>query len=612
MDLPRPVQLSLFVAASALALMALVFGIDRMTNAGEVLGDVEVVGVDLGGLDERSAIERLEELESHLLDSPVVVEVAGHEFALDPEDIDFDIRERDVVETAMENGRSGNVANQFGWWLGRFGGDRAKVALAYDYDEDALAEIIRGWEIEGIAQPAYPGEVWIEDGNVVYAYPAEGTGIERDAAVDLIRTALADPTRRPVTLPTRFLEPPITDEDVDEAVAVAQEIIAGDVTLSNPEHGTSVVIPRRVISEALDVVLDETTDEPSFTFSLHREPIVDYVAALGPSLETEPVDAELLIDVETDEVAIVPSIPVQEPDPDTIAQAVWDAIEAGSRTGVLPYRVGPEAEFSTADAEALGVKELIGEFTTFHACCQNRVINIQLIADMVDGVIILPGEEFNLNEIVGKRTTAKGFVCAGAIVGGELVEEGEVCIGGGTSQFTTTMYNAAFFAGLEDISHTPHSIWFSRYPEGREATLGWPEPNLIFKNNTENAIVVRTTHTSTSITAKIYGDNGGLIVEAGLSNRYNYSSPRGPVVRFNAEFVPTGPGPDGPGCTQATAETIQNGTNGWSVDIYRYITHPDGTETTETWSWHYTGYYTIKEYNPGHPNCAAPPPPPDP
>lgn len=609
MDLPRPLQLSVFVAASALTMVALVFGIDRMTNAGEVLGDVEVIGVDLGGLDERAAIDRLEDLESDLLAAPVLVAVAGHEFTLDPSDIQFDIRERDIVTTAMQNGRSGNVAKQFGWWLGRFGGDRAALALAFDYDQAALAEIIRDWEIEGIAQPAYPGEVWIEDGNVVYSYPAAGTGIEPEMAMDLITAALSDPSRRPVTLPTRFLEPQITDDDVDDAVAEAQAIIGGDVTLSNAEHGTSVVIPRRVIAAALEIVLDETSEEPSFTFSLHREPLADYVAALGPSLETEPIDAEVLIDVETDEVMLVPSVPVLEPDPNALSLAVWDAIEATTRAGELPYREGREAEFSTADAEALGVKELIGEFTTFHACCQNRVINIQLIADMVDGTIVLPGEDFNLNEIVGKRTSAKGFVCAGAIVGGELVQEGEVCIGGGTSQFTTTMYNAAFFAGLEDVSHRPHSIWFSRYPEGREATLGWLEPNLIFKNNTENAIVVRTTHDSTSITAKIYGDNGGLIVEAGLSNRYNHTGIRGPVVRKNPALNVTNPPV---GCSADNPLTVQNGTGGWSVDVYRYITHPDGTETTETWSWHYTGYYKIQEWNDGDPDCAAPPPPPDP
>ena len=130
------------------------------------------------------------------------------------------------------------------------------------------------------------------------------------------------------------------------------------------------------------------------------------------------------------------------------------------------YADGREADFSTADAEGLGITGVIGEFTTFHACCAARVTNIQLIADAVDGALVMPGEQFSLNEWVGQRTVEKGYVCAGALLGNELVDEGTICIGGGTSQFTTTLYNAAFFAGLEDISHQPHSVYFSRYPKG--------------------------------------------------------------------------------------------------------------------------------------------------
>ncbi|MEX1207572.1 MAG: VanW family protein [Acidimicrobiia bacterium] len=600
---PRPLQLSLLVAASALTLIAVVFGVDRLTNAGEILGDVEVVGVNLGGLDERAARSRLEDLETDLLASPLQVEVDGHEFFLDPAEVSFDIREQDLVDIAMSNGRSGNVANQFGWWLGRFTGGDADLTLAYDFDQSALVDIISTWEVEGIDDPADQGEVRVVNGNVEYTYPSPGTGIELATAVDLLTAALADPRREVVTLPTRFLQPKVTDDDVDEAVSEAQQIIADEITFTNAELGTSVVIPPRVLAAALQVTLDEEADDPEFEFSFDRNPIATYLSALGPAVETEPVDAEIQIDVATDEVTLVPSIPVREPDPDLLTVALETAIADGTRAGVLPYRDGREAEFSTEDAEALGIKELIGEFTTYHACCQNRVVNIQLIADVVDGVVIMPGEEFNLNQIVGQRTTEKGYRCAGAIVGGELVEEGAVCIGGGSSQFTTTMYNAAFFAGLEDVAHTPHSIWFSRYPEGREATLGWQNPNLIFRNNTENAIIVRTTYTPTEITAKIYGDNGGLVVEAGLSNRYNHTSARGPVVRKNSSLVPSGPGA---GCSPSTAVTVQSGSGGWSVDVYRYITHPDGTETTETWSWHYTGYYTIKEWNDNHPNCDPP------
>ena len=182
---------------------------------------------------------------------------------------------------------------------------------------------------------------------------------------------------------------------------------------------------------------------------------------------------------------------------------------------------------TTADIEALGIKGLIGEFTTNHHCCENRVTNIHLIAAATDGALVMPGETFDLNAHVGQRTTAKGYVLAPAIIGGAL----ECCdhpanIGGGTSQWTTTLYNAAFFAGLEDVVHQPHTEVISRYPEGREATLGWPVPNLVFRNNTGHAIIIRATYTDTSVTAKIYGDNGGIKVEAGLGE--SRSPPRSP------------------------------------------------------------------------------------
>ncbi len=161
---------------------------------------------------------------------------------------------------------------------------------------------------------------------------------------------------------------------------------------------------------------------------------------------------------------------------------------------------------------------LVSEFTTYHSCCQNRVINIQLIADTIDGAIVQPGETFSINQHVGQRTTGKGYVVAGAIIGGEIVYEGSpINIGGGTSQFATTLYNAAFFGGYEDVYHKPHSLYFSRYPLGREATLSWPGPDVIFRNDTGTPVRIDTSHTSTSITVRLYGNNEGREVTAGIT-----------------------------------------------------------------------------------------------
>jgi len=305
-----------------------------------------------------------------------------------------------------------------------------------------------------------------------------------------------------------------------------------------------------------------------------------------------------IIDVTTDEVTIKPGLSSQEPDPEGLAARVDQAARSGTRFAGLPYRDGAEPEATTAEIEALGVTGLIGEFTTPHNCCEPRVTNIHLIADATDGAMVMPGETWSLNEHVGQRTAAKGYVAAPAIIAGELTCcDSPINIGGGTSQFTTTLYNAFFFAGLEDVSHTPHSTWISRYPEGREATLGWPVPDLVFRNNTEHAVIIRTLHTDTSVTAKIYGDNGGLQVEAGLSGRYNYT---GIVTRYlrNAEVPP------------GDERVKQSGSGGWSVDVFRYITYPDGHQTTEKWTWHYSGLYRIIERHPCMFNNSCPDPEP--
>ena len=85
----------------------------------------------------------------------------------------------------------------------------------------------------------------------------------------------------------------------------------------------------------------------------------------------------------------------------------------------------------------------------------------------------------------------------------------EDTVGGGVSQFTTTLYNAVFWGGYEDVEHKPHSYYFSRYPEGVEATLNWRSPDLKFRNNTDRAILIDTRYTDTSITVRMFGENDG-------------------------------------------------------------------------------------------------------
>lgn len=153
--------------------------------------------------------------------------------------------------------------------------------------------------------------------------------------------------------------------------------------------------------------------------------------------------------------------------------------------------------------------EVLSRFSTKFKCCEPRTKNIQRIAKMMDGIVVEPGQSFSVNHFVGARTEDKGFVAAPSILDLEYTET----IGGGISQFATTLYNALYDAGFPILDHKPHSHYISRYPDGVEATLSWPAPDLVFKNDSEAPLVIKTNFARDRVTVKLYGRTPGRKVE---------------------------------------------------------------------------------------------------
>jgi vancomycin resistance protein YoaR len=183
----------------------------------------------------------------------------------------------------------------------------------------------------------------------------------------------------------------------------------------------------------------------------------------------------------------------------SVEAAALDMINGGSAFYLLDPRPDDD-ESILAWADGSQVREEVAKFTTNHPCCESRVVNIQTMADMLRGVYLVPGESLSLNEFVGERTRDKGFVPAGAIRRGHMVDE----VGGGVSQFVTTIFNAAYLAGLDLDEYQSHSIYFSRYPFGREATISIPGPDLVMTNTTDYPILIWPTYDDRSITVTIY------------------------------------------------------------------------------------------------------------
>jgi vancomycin resistance protein YoaR len=162
------------------------------------------------------------------------------------------------------------------------------------------------------------------------------------------------------------------------------------------------------------------------------------------------------------------------------------------------------------------------------------VTNIKRAVQILNGQRIRPGATFSLNDALGERTTARGFVAAPMIAGGSFVDS----VGGGISQVATTLYNAAFFAGLDLVEHTPHSIYISRYPMGREATISWGGPELIFRNDWKAPIRIEARATNTFIRIRLLSLPVGRRVVTNTAPPHSYVAPR--TIYIQSPDIPPG------------------------------------------------------------------------
>lgn len=593
--------------ATVLLVVVGVFAVDRALHIGKVLHNVHASTTDLSGTDATGAELSLLTLEDQLASKPASFVVDQNTVTLDPSAVDFQLDRSGIARDALDAGREGSVIDQFGWWVVHLFRSE-QLPLRGSLNTNALTDTFDYWDDSAISMPPFNGAIEVEGDTAVARYPHAGTGIDRTPATQIILSTLLDPTRSTPNLPTAPLEPQIDKSEIDGALAEAQQMIGSPVTLSRVDPNLSVTF---------------TPDQLAFAFRsqiVHNSPAhiqlgfdPDTVSTILQSesvdLGVPPRDASFEVS-EDGLVHIVASRPGEIVDPNLTAEALAVASRLPERTGVLPYEDAAQPEFTTEDAEALDVKHLVSQFTTYYHCCQNRVTNIHLMADIIDGVIVLPGDEFSINKYVGERDTARGFLPDHTIVNGKMVDT----IGGGVSQFATTFYNAVYYGGYEDITHSPHSYYFTRYPEGHEATISWPAPNLVFRNDSSAAVLIKTSYTDTSLTISFYGDNGGRTLIGEQKNGRTYvevtsegdGTARKVTSSTSARFDQTDPPTEyTPNDTLAPGDEIVDveGRIGWTVIVTRNIEYPDGHVDTQTWRVRYRPEPREVEVNP----CMIPP-----
>ena len=301
------------VALGLVALVLAAYGVSRAASAGRVIGSVEVEGIEVGGLSPAEAEAALVDLEANLAEAPIMFSLLGTEVEITPASIGFDLRERSMVDAAMEIGREGNLAIQFWWWLTHLFSTQG-LAVDGAIDQAAVEAVMTIWDTDVIGNPPFPGAVGI-NGTVPEArYPAAGEQVDRSAAPPIILQQASTFDRTVTALPVETSHPTLTNADIDQAVRRAQLIVAGPVTLRNAEREREVTFDVAQIASALrsEVLADR------IEFSIDPEVVNDVIEPLRSELEDAPVNAELVI--EGDLATVIPGRRGTVINPETTAE----------------------------------------------------------------------------------------------------------------------------------------------------------------------------------------------------------------------------------------------------------------------------------------------------
>jgi vancomycin resistance protein YoaR len=279
----------------------------------------------------------------------------------------------------------------------------------------------------------------------------------------------------------------------------------------------------------------------------------------------------------------MPSRPGRDVDPTQLAGAVTAAAESGH---VARVELGArQPDLTTAKAKALGIRQKLTSFTTdMGVSSSNRIHNVHLMADYIDGTLIRPGEVFSFNDVVGPRTSARGFLEGQMIIGSLVLPS----IGGGVCQTATTLFNDAFEIGLPILERTNHNLYLSHYPLGRDATVSWGGPDFKFKNDLKHGILIKTSYTDSTLTFTFYGTNEHRRVVAKAGPQTHWTGPS-----MNYAIDPNAP----PRSAKVVAGT---GEKGFDVSVERTVYDADGKELRhDTFKSHYIPDSPTTVYGPG-------------
>lgn len=272
--------------------------------------------------------------------------------------------------------------------------------------------------------------------------------------------------------------------------------------------------------------------------------------------------------VENNEVVIVPHVRGIEIDKSKLEDIIEEHKNQFDTKKDLPVSF-IEPKIKTENINDYLFRDVLASRSTYFSTDTqnniNRGVNIRLSSSIINGTILGPGDVFSFNDVVGPRTSSRGYLSANVYISGKIVPD----VGGGICQVSSTLYNSVIFSGLETVYRMNHMFTVGYVPYGQDAAVSYNELDFKFKNNTNWPIRIDAYATSNNVRFDIVGTN---------------ETPEKTIEIVNVQISST-PAPvsyvDDPNADEGTSVVIQSGKPGYVYDTYK-VTKINGVETERT------------------------------
>jgi vancomycin resistance protein YoaR len=501
-----PLLILVFLASAVAAALAA----RALLHQDEAMPGVRVLGTDVAGLDAAQLGPRVRSLTAARLREPVELQVEGRAVTVAPALL-FTLDREQTVARALAAGR--------GSWT-----DRARSLLTPLADGDEISPTLverpaarkrLAAQLRRFATPPVSASVAMRGAEPVVRPSRPGSQPDLDSLLDRLaeRVKVGEGA-----VPVDFVraEPRIDDDAAALAAQQARLAASAPVALTFDGRGLGALSP----SQLAGLVRFRPTGS-RLELTLDDERLARILDPRLSEFEIRARNAQFAVD--GTRVRILPARTGLALDAARAATSISRAaLGTSARSATLLLTAHPP-DLTTAEAKELGIVERLTTFTTdMGPSSSNRIHNVHLMANYIDGTIVRPGETFSFNDAVGPRTEERGFREGQMIVGSLLLPS----IGGGVCQTATTLFNNAWEAGLPITERHNHSFYISHYPVGRDATVSWGGPDFGFRNDMAHAILIKAAYTDDTLTFSFYGTDEGRRVTSRTGPKANWKSPQ--------------------------------------------------------------------------------------